>query len=594
MKTAIHEIRGYSNKFKQNWLQYLLLLLSLDLFNQFIVIPLFRYATTFVLQAGAIPFVSYQNVVTIITTNTMVFVVLIIELILLLSIIYAQFAFLLLAIKAIEEQNFHLGNVFKQTWQRIRKIRVGSTLLLTAYFILIMPFADIVFRTPLLSKIQIPEFILDYMTRSPLLLGILIAMYIIIFVMGIRLILTLPIMIFEEKKTWAAMKESWQATRNWNWWKILSRLLLLMLIAMVVLAVFYIVIYLLQILWDLLPGKFSWLMAIFNLSLIQIGSEIVMIWSTIVAFLILFAPLKLKIAENPKKHFSVKAITFTSIFSLILIASLLVTNVMYINGTNSKSPITVSHRGVDDKNGVQNTIPALKKTAKLKPDYVEIDLHETKDKQFVVLHDESLEKLTGVRKIPSQMTLKDLTKLTAKENGHKAKIASFDQYLAAAEKLHQKLLIEIKTTPKDSKKILERFNKKYGQTIIKNKYQVQSLDYRVIEGLHQINPKLFVLYIQPYNFTYPHSVADGYSMEYSTLNSDFIWQAHAEKHPVYAWTINDEKLMKKMCYDQVDGIITDRLSMAQKAIRDFQDNSDHANRVLNYIMVLPTHSELEV
>ena len=546
MKTAINEIRGYSDKFKQNLLQYVLLLLSLDLFNQIIIIPLFRYVTTFVLQAGAIPFVSYQNVVTIITTNTLVFVTLIIELFLLLIVIYAQFAFLLLSIKAIDNQDFHLGNIFKQTWQRIKKIRAGSVLLLTAYFLLIMPFADIVFRTSLLSKIQIPEFILDYMTRSPILLGILIATYIIIFVMGIRLILTLPIMIFQEKKTWFAMKASWQATKKWNWWKILSRLFILAIISMIILAVFYIAIYLFQILWDLLPGKFSWFMAIVNLSLIQIGSEIVMIWAMIIAFLILFAPLKLKYNKNPQKHFSAKTIVFTSILALLLIAGSVATNILYINGTNSKGPVTVSHRGVNEKNGVQNTIPALKKTAKLKPDYVEIDLHETKDKQFVVLHDESLEELTGVRKLPSQLTLKELTKLTAKENGHKAKIVSFDQYLVVAQKLHQKLLIEIKTTPKDSKKILQRFNKKYGQTIIKNKYQVQSLDYRVIEGLHEINPKLFVLYIQPYNFTYPHSVADGYSMEYSTLNSDFIWQAHAEDHPVYAWTINDEKLMKKM------------------------------------------------
>lgn len=52
----------------------------------------------------------------------------------------------------------------------------------------------------------------------------------------------------------------------------------------------------------------------------------------------------------------------------------------------------------------------------MKPDYVEIDLHETRDKQFIVLHDENLKKLTGINKTPSQLTLKQLTKLTAREN----------------------------------------------------------------------------------------------------------------------------------------------------------------------------------
>lgn len=150
---------------------------------------------------------------------------------------------------------------------------------------------------------------------------------------------------------------------------------------------------------------------------------------------------------------------------------------------------------------------------------MEIDLHETKDKQFIVIHDDNLQKLTGVNKNPHDLTSKQLIKLTAKENGHQAKLVSFDQYLKEAKKLNQKLLIEIKTTPNDSKKMLQTFNQKYAKTILKNKYEVQSLDYRVVEGLHQINPKLDVFYIQPYNFTYPRSVADGYSMEYSTTLS---------------------------------------------------------------------------
>lgn len=250
-------------------------------------------------------------------------------------------------------------------------------------------------------------------------------------------------------------------------------------------------------------------------------------------------------------------------------------------------PITISHRGVSDKNGVQNTISALKRTAKLHPDYVEIDLHETKDKQFVVMHDENLEKLAGINKTPKDLTLKQLTKITLHEDGHQAKIASFDQYLKAAGKLKQKLLIEIKTTPNDSPKMLENFNKKYGKLIIKKKYQLQSLDYRVVEGLHQINPKLFVLYIQPYNFTYPQSVADGYSMEYSTLNNDFIWQAQLQNKLVYAWTVNDSKIMMKMMYDNVNGIITDKLEELNETINNFENSRSYANKLLNFILILP-------
>ena len=58
--TFVKEIKAGSREFCQNWLRYLLLFMGLSLFNQFIVIPLFRYITTFVLQASAIP-VSYTH-----------------------------------------------------------------------------------------------------------------------------------------------------------------------------------------------------------------------------------------------------------------------------------------------------------------------------------------------------------------------------------------------------------------------------------------------------------------------------------------------------------------------------------------------------
>lgn len=229
----------------------------------------------------------------------------------------------------------------------------------------------------------------------------------------------------------------------------------------------------------------------------------------------------------------------------------------------------------------------MKKTAKLKPDYVEIDVHETKDNQFVIMHDENLKKLTGEDKRPKELTLNQLTKLIAKEDGYKGKVVSLSQYMQAAQKLKQKLLIEIKTTPNDSNEFLIKFNKKYGHEILKNHYQLQSLDYRVVTKMQQLNPKIETLYIQPYNLIYPQSVADGYSMEYSTLSSDFIWQAHLQKHVVYAWTVNNKSEMKKMMYEHVDGIITDNISMLNTAIKEFQSRQSYANRILNYMMAFP-------
>lgn len=589
--TFVKEIKAGSREFCQNWLRFLLLFMGLSLFNQFIVIPFFRYITTFVLQASAIPFVSYQNVVMIITTHTVAFLILIIELLLLLVILYAQLAYLLHGVWDIKHQVFTWKNSFIQTWQNIKKIRLGTLFILMLYFLLVVPLADVIFRTPLLSKVQISEFILDYLTRTPILLAVLIAFYLAALILGARLVFALPIIVFDHLKSAQAVKRSWRLTAHYCWRTICWKIIVLAVLSAAVMTIFYLAMYYLQLLVDLLPGKCPLIVAIINLSLVQIISEVALVYVSVLGLSIILKALRQeKISQTGKTK---KIILSTLVVFVLVMINAISTNYLYLTSVNAKAPVIISHRGVDDKNGVQNTLQSLRKTAKEKPDYVEIDVHETKDKKFIVIHDENLLKLTGVNKAPNDLTLRQLEKLTAKEDGYHAKLVSFDQYLEEAKRLHQKLLIEIKTTAKDSKKMLQRFNQKYGKTILKNTYQVQSLDYRVVEGLHLINPRLVVFYIQPYNFTYPQSVASGYSMEYSTLNSDFIWQAHLQDRPVYAWTVNDEKLMKKMMYQQVDGLITDRVDLAKKAIKSFQKDASYATRISNYIVVLHLSKNFE-
>ncbi len=556
---------------------------SISILNQFIFIPLFRYITTFVLQAGAIPFISYSNLVIILSEHPFVVFFLLIELALLLFVIYSQFALIILFIK----NNFAVKASISEFWQCLRHFRLGSLLLLAIYFLLVIPFANVVFRTPLLAKIKIPQFIIDYMTRSGILLAILIIFYLVIFVLAFRFLLTLPIMVIYKTTTREAMKKSAFLMKK-NWRKVIEFFVPLGMLAIVIMAINVGGAYLLQLIWDTFPGKLALIMATINLTLFQIISEVLLIWVSAVSLYFLIKlvtknnnEIKEKVTNN-----KIILITIISIWSLAITGNV-IENVFYLAGLDDHVPVTISHRGVNDKNGVQNTIESLKKTAKLKPDYVEIDVHETKDNQFVIMHDENLKKLTGEDKRPKELTLNQLTKLIAKEDGYKGKVVSLDQYMQAAQKLKQKLLIEIKTTPNDSNEFLVKFNKKYGHEILKNHYQLQSLDYRVVTKMQQLNPKIETLYIQPYNLIYPQSVADGYSMEYSTLSSDFIWQAHLQNHVVYAWTVNNKSEMKKMMYEHVDGIITDNISMLNTAIKEFQSRQSYANRILNYMMAFP-------
>ena len=82
-------------------------------------------------------------------------------------------------------------------------------------------------------------------------------------------------------------------------------------------------------------------------------------------------------------------------------------------------------------------------------------------------------------------------------------------------------------------------------------------------------------------------------MEYSTLNFDFIRQAHRQHKRVYSWTVNQPSLMKQMIYDHADGVITDNLGELNQAINDYLSHQSYANRILNFILVVPAGTRLE-
>ncbi|WP_081763087.1 glycerophosphodiester phosphodiesterase [Agrilactobacillus composti] len=224
-------------------------------------------------------------------------------------------------------------------------------------------------------------------------------------------------------------------------------------------------------------------------------------------------------------------------------------------------PVTwIAHKGLNGTNGVQNSINVLQKTAKAKPDFVEMDVRMTKDQQFVVIHDHSLRPLTGKNAHVEAYTLAQLEQLHISEQGYTAPLSSFMAYLAAAKQIHQKLLVEIKTVPsQNSDQVAQNFNQRYGQQLLQSGGALHSTDPKIVTWFKTNQPKLPVGYIVP--FTYwgiPKSSADFYSIEGSQYNLRVTKQLQKIHKKVYLWTINDPLALISMLGKAPTGIITDR------------------------------------
>lgn len=232
---------------------------------------------------------------------------------------------------------------------------------------------------------------------------------------------------------------------------------------------------------------------------------------------------------------------------------------------NTAVPAIIAHRGVDGRDGVQNTTSALKRTVRrTHPAMVEMDIQPTADRHWVVMHDSTLWALAQRPGPVKQYRLDQLSGLPLRENGQCGRLSTFAQYLTAANRLDQPLLVEIKALG-GAGQLMGPFADRYAQTLINRRGAVHSLDYQVIVRLKQRNSRLQVGFITPFYLAdFSHSVADFYSLQGLTATREQVNAAHRAQRPVYFWTVDRPGDMQRLTAMGADGLITNHPGRLQR------------------------------
>ena len=571
--------------------------LIMHLFILFMCLPLLNSTTRSILNRGAIDYISSDNISTILSQHPGVLLSLTAVLLTILLLVYFEFTFLLMSVYFIKKQTpISLKQLLQATFRQLKKIRPLTFLFFLAYFVLILPISGLSFNSDLLSKVKIPAFIMDFIfTNRWIVVSSFILFYIFLAYIGIRLIFALPEMILRDRPFKQAVKESWYLTKS-RFFAILGQFIIIGGSILLISFAGYLIVLLAQIIVEQFFPNYSLISAVFAMTILQAILLFNIVMSTVGIFYIIIdfmddegflpeTPNWFRL-ESPNKRFSVLKNTSLVLFAVFFGVGVCLYNMDYLTSASQTKPVTISHRGVSGGNSAQNTLAALEKTSRTyHPDYVEMDVQETKDGQFVVMHDFNLKKLTGINKAPQDLTLKELEKLKVTENGAKEPVVSFDTYLKRANELNQKLLIEIKNSKNDSKDIVERFVKKYEENILTHQHILQSLTYQTVSDLKNANPNFYVGYILPFNIVGPPvTPADFLTMEYSTINRNFIDSAHQDGKKVYVWTVNDSDGISRMMFYGVDGIITDQMTILNENIKAMDEEITYSDKLLNFVL----------
>jgi glycerophosphoryl diester phosphodiesterase len=232
----------------------------------------------------------------------------------------------------------------------------------------------------------------------------------------------------------------------------------------------------------------------------------------------------------------------------------------------------IAHRGASYE-APENTLAAIKLAWAQKAAAAEFDVHLTKDRRIVVIHDKDTKRVAGVDKKIANSTLAEIRMLdVGKWKGTQfagQKIPTLKEMLATVP-AGKRVFVEVKTGP-DIVPELDRELRASG--LRPEQTPIISFNAQVVAEVKRVRPDLFAYWVVSMKAAKGKEVptaealitrakgmhADGLDLSVTpALDKAFADKVRAAGLKLYVWTVNDISVARRMVEIRVDGITTDR------------------------------------
>ncbi|VTT42080.1 glycerophosphodiester phosphodiesterase family protein [Streptococcus porcinus] len=236
----------------------------------------------------------------------------------------------------------------------------------------------------------------------------------------------------------------------------------------------------------------------------------------------------------------------------------------------------VAHRGGGNL-GAENTIAGMEKAIKAGASWTEIDVQRTKDGYYVINHDSTFKRLTGIDKSSDEMTLKEIKSLRVKDLFNEERpaqpVATLEEFIKAGQgKIG--FYIELKGDTAD-KKMADDIVRLIKDKKLEKSTALLSLDLNLIKYIESKYPEMTTGYLYYFSLgeisDMPADILIMEEGEATTLN---ILKAHEAGKKVVVWTINSSDSINKFVKSDVDAIITDFVLDVKAGIKERDARSD--------------------
>lgn len=455
-----------------------------------------------------------------------------------------------------------LGGPLKSAWKRLWH---PSSFALLAYLLILLPLLGAGFLSPLESGIAIPPFITGELMKTPALAWTIRIIHLVALFVAIRLSLAVSLFVRSDISGWEAIKESWHLTAKWRWLAVLGGLLLIAIQGGLAGLIGLGVLMLPTVISDAITPGASVVVAALSVGFAEVLSLLIAATATaLVAAWLLTATEHYSHQDIPlaTDAGAVRHPKETWILTGVGVAVAIVLGITWIPVMRAMqehpTSLVISHRGWVD-GGVENTIGALEAAKEVGTDIVEMDVMQTKDGKFVVMHDPNLKRLSGQDVNVKDLTQAELMEITVKdEHGHTDKIPSLEEYVTKAQELDMPLLLEIKMGGLDSDDHVELFVAEMERLGALDKNIYHSLDDKSVRKLKRMRPSVTVGYIMPVaGEGVPDTPADFIVVEEESASPAFQSDVAATGRSFFVWTVNEKEPQREYLRRHIDAMITD-------------------------------------
>ncbi|MGT2910872.1 glycerophosphoryl diester phosphodiesterase membrane domain-containing protein [Streptococcus cameli] len=576
----------------QNKYRYLLTSVILQIF--LMTVGRFSLAVVFDLALDTAGYTSLtkDNLLAILS-QTSPFLLLILYVVLLAAFIFLELSCLIFMVTR-TYRHYEFRDFIYSGWRKILWLSGPQVLIFLIYLLTMIPFENLGLSSPLLSNIRIPEFITGELGKMPF-GNVLYAVFLaFIFFLNVRLIYFLPLSVVNDATPWQNVQQSWVLTKKRFLTLILSVAAIMVFLTLLGIGVTFV----LSLVFGFAEGVTdSLIIQTIFYSLVRGILYLIQFFEKLILMELLVRHLLSEHERHPSRNVvtltdsQARPFRYPKWSKVILWATVIIGLVyngvrMYLLQTNTDIAL-IAHRG-DVSEGVENSIEALEAAHQKGADFVEMDVVMTVDKQFLVIHDNDLNRLAEKNWQVSERTLAELEGLQIAQDSFTSQIVSLETYIQKAQALQQPLLIELKPYGHEPDNYVDLLLKEFKRLELSSEHKVMSLDLEIMEELEKKAPELETGYVIPLQFgSFDKHGVDFYVIEDFSYNDWVMWSAEQQGKDVYVWTINDESLMSNYLQTPINGIITDELDLFKKKEAELRKDDSYFDKALRLLEFQP-------